>query len=158
MRFFLVVLACVPCDARGLSFLAMGDWGGDDASPYTQPGQAKAAIAMRQVASDVGASFAIGLGDNFYTDGIHSDEHDARFAESFENVYTSKSLQIPFYMIAGNVRRAAAAPRATPSLRTRSLHTPSHHFHHHCRCRRRCCRDISLDLHPSVRSTTTVGM
>ena len=88
--------------SAGLHFLAMGDWGGQDAAPYTQPGQAKAAVAMATVAAQINASFALGMGDNFYGAGIHGDEHDARFAETFENVYTGSSLDIPFYMIAGN--------------------------------------------------------
>jgi tartrate-resistant acid phosphatase type 5 len=94
--------AAADAAASGLHFLAMGDWGGQDAAPYTEKGQAESAVAMATVAGKIGASFALGMGDNFYGSGIHGDEHDARFQETFENVYTGSSLNIPFYMIAGN--------------------------------------------------------
>ena len=55
--------------ATGLSFLAMGDWGGTDCSDtnpcrYTEPAQVKAAAAMATVAANIGAKFALGMGDN----------------------------------------------------------------------------------------------
>ena len=40
-------------------------------------------------------------GDNFYFDGVKNDQ-DFRFSKTFEDVYTDKSLQIPWYVIAGN--------------------------------------------------------
>lgn len=86
----------------GLNFLAMGDWGGTDSTPFTEPGQVKSAAAMAKVAARISAKFALGMGDNFYGSGIHGDEHDARFQETFENVYAGSPLQIPFYMVAGN--------------------------------------------------------
>jgi len=98
----LAASASADASTSGLNFLAMGDWGGTDLKPYTEPGQVKAAVAMATVAAQINASFALGMGDNFYGAGIHGDEHDARFAETFENVYTGSSLDIPFYMIAGN--------------------------------------------------------
>ena len=43
-------------------------------------------------------------GDNMYYSGIDedSDENDARFQQTFEEVYTQPELQIPWYVIAGN--------------------------------------------------------
>eukprot|EP00493_Phyllostaurus_siculus_P017225 UN17488 len=57
---------------------------------------------MPAIASEIDAQFVLALGDNFYGSGIHGDETDPRFRETFEDVYTNKSLQIPFYAIAGN--------------------------------------------------------
>ena len=40
-------------------------------------------------------------GDNFYFTGVEN-EDSIRFTKTFVDVYTSKSLQIPWYVIAGN--------------------------------------------------------
>jgi len=56
---------------------------------------------MGKVAASVGASFALALGDNFYTTGVSSVE-SKRFKDTFEDVFTADSLSIPFYVIAGN--------------------------------------------------------
>ena len=46
--------------------------------------------------------FIIGLGDNFYYEGVKSVE-DPRFCSTFEHVYTSPALKAAtWYMIAGN--------------------------------------------------------
>ena len=46
--------------------------------------------------------FIIGLGDNFYYEGVKSVE-DPRFCSTFERVYTSPALKAAtWYMIAGN--------------------------------------------------------
>ncbi|EGD77126.1 type 5 acid phosphatase [Salpingoeca rosetta] len=57
---------------------------------------------MAKVAKDINAQFVLALGDNFYTTGIQGDEHNFRFRATFEDVYTDDSLQIPFYVVAGN--------------------------------------------------------
>lgn len=44
----------------------------------------------------------LALGDNFYGSGIHGDDSDPRFEETFESVYSDKSLQVPWYVLAGN--------------------------------------------------------
>jgi len=86
-----------------LSFLSMGDWGGQDGDPFYTGGQkASAQVGMPKIAADLEAKFVLALGDNFYGSGIHGDETDPRFHETFEDVYTNKSLQIPFYVVAGN--------------------------------------------------------
>lgn len=40
-------------------------------------------------------------GDNFYYDGVKNVE-DARFKETYSEVFDEKSLQVPWYVIAGN--------------------------------------------------------
>jgi len=97
---FVLLFTCVLSD---LSFLSMGDWGGQDGEPYYTGGQkASADVGMPLIASQLDAKFVLALGDNFYGSGIHGDENDARFHETFEDVYSNKSLQIPFYVVAGN--------------------------------------------------------
>lgn len=41
------------------------------------------------------------LGDNFYFDGV-TNVDDKRFQETFEDIFTSPSLNIPWYFCAGN--------------------------------------------------------
>jgi DNA repair exonuclease SbcCD nuclease subunit len=57
---------------------------------------------MNAVAERIGSSFVLAAGDNFYHSGIASDAHDARFKETFEDVYTGEALQTPWLAIAGN--------------------------------------------------------
>ena len=69
---------------------------------------------MGKVAQELGAKFALAIGDNFYSHGITAnsghgctgDEHSPRFAHTFENVFTSPNLQasagFEFFVVAGN--------------------------------------------------------
>eukprot|EP00794_Sanderia_malayensis_P007543 gene7543-8380_t len=88
-------------EAVGLKFLVLGDWGGLPIPPYTTPIETSVASMMAKTAQDIGAEFVVALGDNFYFTGV-DDEKDARFLETFENVYKAESLQVPWYVIAGN--------------------------------------------------------
>jgi tartrate-resistant acid phosphatase type 5 len=86
-------------DDRGnsLSFLVLGDWGG---SGSKEP-QVKIAEQMGRVAGREDSRFILALGDNFYRRGVSSVD-DERFKESFEDVYSAASLQVPWFVIAGN--------------------------------------------------------
>jgi tartrate-resistant acid phosphatase type 5 len=64
---FLATLALARGD--GLNFLIVGDWGGQDTTPYSRPGEIAAAAGMASVSTQIGASFVLGLGDNFYYTG-----------------------------------------------------------------------------------------
>lgn len=86
-----------------LSFLSIADWGGCDGHPNYSPQQKHGAdYGMPKIAKEINAEFVLALGDNFYEGGIHTDEYDPRFNETFEVVYSDESLQIPFYAVAGN--------------------------------------------------------
>jgi acid phosphatase len=56
---------------------------------------------MGKAAQDINAKFVIAVGDNFYEDGVSGVE-DRHWKQSFENVYTAPSLQVPWYAILGN--------------------------------------------------------
>lgn len=87
---------------EGLNFLAVGDWGGISYRPYTTPTQKACADGMGVVAEAVNAQFVLALGDNFYHEGIETDVSDHRFEDTFEEVYAAPSLQVPWYVLAGN--------------------------------------------------------
>lgn len=84
-----------------IKFLAVGDWGGVPFPPYITPVQTATAREMGKVAEQMGADFVLALGDNFYYKGVNSVD-SPRFQETFESVYTAKSLRVPWYVLAGN--------------------------------------------------------
>jgi len=57
---------------------------------------------MGSVASQLSASAVLALGDNFYFDGIATDANNYRFENTWNSVYTHPSLQVPWYLLAGN--------------------------------------------------------
>lgn len=77
-------------------FLVVGDWG--------RNGQGESqAVAdwMGIAANQFNARFVISTGDNFYCCGVASTE-DHQWITSFENVFRSHSLQVPWYVTLGN--------------------------------------------------------
>ena len=85
--------------AEGLHFLAIGDWGGREWWPYTTLAQVRTASGMARIATAQNSTFVLALGDNFYS---HGQATPKRFAATYEKVYQQKSLQIPWYVVAGN--------------------------------------------------------
>jgi len=79
----------------------MADWGGSPNPPYTTAAEISTASGMGKVAAATGSAFSLAVGDNFYTSGVENVE-SARFKNTFEDVFTAESLNIPFYVIAGN--------------------------------------------------------
>jgi acid phosphatase len=79
-----------------LTFLAVGDWGRDGAFH-----QQEVADRMGESAAQIGASFVISVGDNFYEDGVTGVD-DPKWKTSFEDVYRAPSLQTPWYVALGN--------------------------------------------------------
>ena len=66
-----------------LSFLVVGDWGGQSFSPYYTLAQKDVAEQMGRKAEEISSQFTVGLGDNFYDDGVTS-VNDSRFNTTFE--------------------------------------------------------------------------
>ncbi|MEO7992031.1 MAG: metallophosphoesterase, partial [Chryseolinea sp.] len=77
-------------------FLIVGDWGRNG-----QGDTQDVADWMGVAANQVNAKFVISTGDNFYCCGVASTE-DYQWVSSFENVFRSHSLQIPWYVTLGN--------------------------------------------------------
>ncbi|XP_066520291.1 tartrate-resistant acid phosphatase type 5a [Hoplias malabaricus] len=96
----------IDLEAKGsnrtsLRFLVLGDWGGLPNAPFVTPIEWATAQEMGRTAQQLGADFILALGDNFYYKGVKSVD-DPRFQETFEKVYTAKSLNIPWFVVAGN--------------------------------------------------------
>lgn len=79
-----------------VTFLVVGDWG-----RRGQFNQRKVARAMASVGETTRADFVISTGDNFYPDGVR-DVKDRAFRQSFEDVYTGRSLLVNWYVVLGN--------------------------------------------------------
>ncbi len=81
---------------KALNFIAMGDWGRN--GEYKQK---EVADQMGITAKIMSADFIVATGDNFYPSGVASTQ-DHRWLDSYENVYTSHSLQNNWYVVLGN--------------------------------------------------------
>lgn len=78
------VVSAVPSSVSGnLSFMIIGDWGGQGDKPYYTEAEKYCAESMGQVAADIGSQFTLSMGDNFYENGV-TDVNDKRFKETFE--------------------------------------------------------------------------
>ena len=77
-----------------VNFLLIGDWGMANAN------QALVASQMAEYAHNVSADFVVALGDNFYENGVVSDT-DPQWKNTFRDVYSHASLDIPWYAILG---------------------------------------------------------
>lgn len=86
--------AAVP--AAALNFLVVGDWGRDGADR-----QREVAEQMAKAAERLDSRHVISVGDNFYENGVQSTS-DPQWHSSFEEIYSAKSLQIPWYVALGN--------------------------------------------------------
>ena len=86
----------LPAPARSLNFIVFGDWGREG-----QQDQMDVAREMGRVAARMEAQFIISVGDNFYDDGVASPT-DEQWHTSFEQVYSHRSLQVPWYVALGN--------------------------------------------------------
>lgn len=82
--------------ANALHFIAMGDWGRNGEN-Y----QKEVAAGMGRAAHDLGASFVVATGDNFYPYGVASTQ-DYHWISSFETIYTAQSLHVKWYPVLGN--------------------------------------------------------
>ena len=86
----------LPVDSKAFHFLIVGDWGRNG-----QGDQQKVADWMGVAANQVNAKFVVSTGDNFYCCGVAS-TNDYQWISSFENVFRSHALQIPWYVVLGN--------------------------------------------------------
>ncbi len=89
-----LIAPAVP--GKSIAFLAIGDWGRRGAHHQREDG-----VEMGKVAEELNASFTLAVGDNFYESGVKS-LTDSHWKESFEDIYTAKSLQKRWYVALGN--------------------------------------------------------
>ncbi|KAL8142094.1 hypothetical protein V2J09_015126 [Rumex salicifolius] len=86
------IMKTVAKDEDGsLSFLVVGDWG--RRGLYNQ---SLVSSQMGKIGEKLDIDFIISTGDNFYEDGL-TGSNDPAFFESFSNIYTSPSLQVPWF-------------------------------------------------------------
>lgn len=95
-RFLPAELLAQAPSPDSLNFIVFGDWG-----RRGEEDQRQVATQMGLAAQNTSARFVIAAGDNFYENGVASVE-DKQWKQSFEDVYTSPSLQVPWYAILGN--------------------------------------------------------
>lgn len=81
---------------NAIHFIAMGDWGRNGEN-Y----QKEVAAGMGKAAHDLGASFVVATGDNFYPYGVASTQ-DYHWVSSFESIYRAQSLHVKWYPVLGN--------------------------------------------------------
>jgi hypothetical protein len=81
---------------NALHFIAMGDWGRNGENH-----QKDVAAGMGKAAHDLGASFVVATGDNFYPYGVASVQ-DYHWIASYETIYTAQSLHVKWYPVLGN--------------------------------------------------------
>ncbi len=91
----------IPCDALHTapnppnkapfthSFMSIGDWG-DTGAKEVAPQMAK-----------YNPEFILAIGDNFYDKGVTGVD-DPQWKDKFEDTFTGESLQVPWYVCAGN--------------------------------------------------------
>merc|ERR1711879_686419 len=84
-----------------LSFSILGDWGGFPKPWHNTPIQTSAAKLLGEVSEQRASRFNLAIGDNFYFWGV-KDVYDERWYTTFERIYVQKSLQQPWYVLAGN--------------------------------------------------------
>jgi tartrate-resistant acid phosphatase type 5 len=88
------VLGAAP--AQALDFLVVGDWGRNGTNH-----QREVAAQMAKTAENGGGRCVLSVGDNFYEDGVQSTS-DPQWRTSYEDIYSARSLQIPWYVALGN--------------------------------------------------------
>lgn len=82
-------------------FFMIADWGGLGFYPYKTFVQKQVADYMEELNRREPVHATLALGDNFYFYGV-SNVNDQRFQSTFENVYDSKSLNMPWFIQLGN--------------------------------------------------------
>ncbi|CAE5958583.1 unnamed protein product [Arabidopsis arenosa] len=85
-----------PNPDGSVSFLVIGDWG--RRGLYNQ---SQVALQMGRIGEEMDIDFVVSTGDNIYDNGMKSID-DPAFQLSFSNIYTSPSLQKPWYLVLGN--------------------------------------------------------
>jgi len=92
-----VLVVCAVAE-QTTTFLSLGDWGNPSDGHVVQNAVAS---KLGPAATKYNATFLLALGDNFYEDGVVNDT-DPQWQTTYRQIYTAKSLDIPWYAILGN--------------------------------------------------------
>lgn len=84
-----------------VNFFMIADWGGIPYFPYRTFIQQNIANLMNKLTKKMPVHFTLALGDNFYFDGVKN-VNDPRFQTTFENVFSAKTLNMPWFIQLGN--------------------------------------------------------
>ncbi|CAI5472561.1 unnamed protein product [Closterium sp. Yama58-4] len=94
--------------SAAVRFFAFGDWGRNGTFNQSLIAQQVRRTpflivlhAMGAVGQQMVPQFVVSVGDNFYDEGL-TNVNDDKFARSFTNIYTHRSLQVPWYAVLGN--------------------------------------------------------
>jgi acid phosphatase len=82
--------------AAACNFLVVGDWGRNGTNH-----QREVAVQMGKTAASAGSRCVFSVGDNFYENGVQS-AADPQWRTSYEDIYSARSLQVPWYVALGN--------------------------------------------------------
>jgi tartrate-resistant acid phosphatase type 5 len=82
--------------APAFNFLVVGDWGRNGTNH-----QREVAVQMGKTAVRAGSRCVFSVGDNFYENGVQS-AADPQWRTSYEDIYSARSLQVPWYVALGN--------------------------------------------------------
>jgi len=146
-----VHLPLAPIPKHTFHFVSLGDWGSINKD--------QAAVA-RQIGESVAvfnASVLLAVGDNFYEDGVANDT-DPQWQHTYREVYTAKSLDIPWYAILGNHDHHLGRGQAEIDYYCPyNTHTTQHSTHHTARTLHLIDSPLvdSSPLRPSVLLTVT---
>lgn len=106
-----------------LKFIVLGDWGGE--ATVDQKAVAK---QMVLAADREKIDFVVTTGDNFYCDGVLSVDDD-KWETGFEQIYSSESLMVPWYVSLGNHDyRGNIQAQIDYSQRSKRWHLPSRYY------------------------------
>lgn len=84
-----VFLGLVGAASASSNFISLGDWGDTEAQ------------AINDTMAEYSPEFILALGDNFYSKGVDSVD-DPLFTTIFEDQFSADSMQVPWYVCAGN--------------------------------------------------------
>jgi len=97
----LLVLGFLGGARSAFTFASVGDWGGASLGGYHATNENDVAKQMGKTASELNVQLVINTGDNFYYCGVENIT-DSLFKTDFEDVFSDKSLNVPWYGILGN--------------------------------------------------------
>ncbi|GIY78675.1 tartrate-resistant acid phosphatase type 5 [Caerostris darwini] len=99
--FFVTTLKVSYSLKSSLRLEILADWGGLPVFPYKTFVELSVGREMAFLASKLKIDAILALGDNFYLNGVKNVD-DLRFKETFETAFNYESLQVPWFVIAGN--------------------------------------------------------